>query len=247
MIEIDSGLNLIESSSSLDHDLFDTLLSQKNLTQFTRLFEEKSLFKGSKLNQKLYEYILNEDEIKKNISNNQVDPILTELPLVVPFLFRNEAKMVNLMLNIVAFLIEQINTDLNETSIDSQKVKILFDNLERKTFLLSINIWSSLMIKKQEVQLEESIHLICSLLSGLSKLKLIVKEKTSNKYDQVLVDKCDNHLLRALNYYVVLAGGADSNAKAKKSIESIIDLLKNRLSSPYHEVCITEKNSEFHF
>ena len=217
LIEIDSALHFTSDT------LFDSLLAEKNLVQFMRLFEEKSLYKSSKLNARLLAF-LDETRLKESVLAS--DSILVELAFVAPFLFRHNAKVDKLMRDLVSFLADETRADLSKNTLSA--------GLETKTFVFSLSVWSTLMISKPSAEsLNESVETVCGLLASLNKLKLLVKANTGNKYDQGFVDKCDNHLMRALNYYVVLT----SSMRVKNSIESVIDVLKSRLSSPYHEVC----------
>ena len=220
LIEIESGLNIAENGRDAS-SLFDTLLKQKNLVQFMRLFEEKTLFKKSKLNVRLIEFI---NETSKRIDQLLAndDSILVELLFVVPFMLRHDSSACGLIENLNSLLVEKIASyfENNEQT-----------DLEEKTFLLSLSVWSNLMVNKQE-NVGLLVKELCNLISSFNSFKLKVKIQTSNKYDRVIYDKCDNNLLRSLNYYLMVIG----NDSASISIDSIIDILKSQLSSPYHEV-----------
>jgi hypothetical protein len=228
LMDINLGLELEINSADLSN-IFDSMLKNKNLTQFTRLFEEKSLFKKSKLNAKLVEF-LNETNAKID-DNLSEEPIIVEILCVLPFLFRQESNASSLVVNLNALLISAINSHIDKN----------LENLEKQTFLLSLNIWSNIMLNRLE-NLSSSIHQICELFPNINKLENNIKIETSNKYDRVLFDKCDNNLLRGLNYYVVIfakqnfKSGTQNAMQVKSSIQNIIDLLKKHLSAPYHEV-----------
>ena len=228
LMDINLGLELEQNSADLS-SIFDSMLKNKSLTQFTRLFDEKSLFKKSKLNAKLIEF-LNETNSKLDVSLSD-EPIIVETLCVLPFLFRQESNASSLVANLNALLISAINSNIDAS----------LENLEKQTFLLSLNIWSNIMLNRLE-NLSSAIHQICELFPNINKLENRIKTETTNKYDRVLFDKCDNNLLRGLNYYVVIfakqnfKSDSQNSMQVKSSIQNIIDLLKKHLSAPYHEV-----------
>ena len=228
LVDIDSGLELVKHGSDLT-SIFDYMLKAKSLTQFGRLFEEKSLFKKSKLNQKIIEFL---NDINLNLDKNiHEDTILVETLVLIPFLFRKDSKACSLILNLNKTLTKAIKSNLDEN----------WEELEKKTFLLSFTIWSDIMTNRQE-NISLSIKEVCELIPNINQLQQSTKLKTSNKYDRVIFDMCDNNLIRALNYYVIIFNNQTLNPdeknafQVKSSIENIIDVLKNQLSSPYHEV-----------
>lgn len=259
-----NGLDLANGDDSKANEkvslnFLDDLVKQKFLTQFMRLFEEKK-YLSSKLNAKLVEFI-NESYIKSKISelnqNQSEDPnrhnLLIELLIATPFLFQQNAKTTELIFELSDCLIKKISSDFDKYNNEVENTESLINNklgsnLEINSFLLSLSIWSLILLKNNKQHLagsKLSVEIIGSLLDRLNKLKTTIKNKNILKYNNVVFDKCENNILRSMNFYLIASISLNSSSdkiKIAKEIESVIHLLKNLLSSSYHEVILVYMN-----
>ncbi len=216
------------NSTQNDFSFYDFFAEEKNLNHLIRLFSDKK-FKNSKLysklSQKYVTSVLNNLKNKLNENNfnsNQDFEIAARVILTSPILFNNNQDILKQEYNLFKGLIDRLNNDISNSN---------YENMELRSFILSINIWSLLLSKISTDNFNNSD--LKNLLNLLFKHEQLIK--SDNKI--LSLEKSFNHLLRAISLYVVGLNVDEQNISSiQDTLKDKINLFKNQLSSPYHEV-----------
>ncbi len=241
--------NSIENLSDI---IYEDYIKSKQLTQLVRLFEDRK-FTQSKLNSSLLVYLT------KNLSNILIEKetgkvlttfnksILIQAFLIAPLIYQNQDHLLNQIVSLNSHLNNMLKNDLLNLSqnFDENKVINAQSNLEMCSFLLSLNIWSLVLFKNYKLNDQNNnIKTLIELLEAIENITLKNKEELSSsfRHDFDSFEKCLNHLLRSFNFYLIEFEIKTSKSLLKdqydllrKDIQRVVNLIKNELSSPYHE------------
>lgn len=167
------------------------------------------------------------------IENCNETSIQKDICIIAPFLFQlksgtndtEKRSILHLNKNMIENIEKKIKHGLqSEGSIDLK-------DLENNFLMVSLSNWSLIMMNHDT---SADLEKLCSFLSDLTNLKLQI---ISNRSSHIIeVHKSLKHLLRTINLCMIQSLKLKDKTKVLKPIESIFDLIKNQLSSPYHEV-----------
>lgn len=211
-----------ESSS-----LFENFTKIKDLTQLVRLFGDKkftstnlALNSEKHLNEQMQRY-LNSNQLTNNKRMPEFDRNLIQIFLLTPILFQNSKSLLDSIEQANEFILSELNQNRSECE------------LETDSFFLSLNVWSTMILnnRRQLNAIESQIEKLVALMGNFY-------EKGAS------YEKCLNHLLRTLNYYLTMECG-DTDLSGK--IESILLYVKSQLASPYHETRLNAINVLAHY
>jgi hypothetical protein len=213
-----------------DFSFNEFFVEEKNLNHLIRLFSDKK-FINSKLYTKLSRDLVIDvldnlvDKLKKRNDDLIQDfEIASRVILTTPVLFNNNQDIIKEEYSLFKGLIDRLNHDI--TSMN-------YENIELKSFILSINTWSLLLSKNNKEHFNKSD--LTDLLSLLFKNQQLTK--SDNKV--LSLEKSFNHLLRTISFYVIgLDINEENNSLIQETLKDKMNLFTNQLSSPYHEVCL---------
>ena len=154
--------------------------------------------------------------------------IQKDICVIAPFLFQQNSSIstkIHSIKNLNKLIIDNIEKIIqDETSID-------FKILENNFLVLSLATWSLIMMNHDT---SDGFESLCNKLNYLEKIR---RKGISNKsFPVIQIDKSLNHLLRTVNLCMIQSLKHKDKNEILKPIENIFDLLKNQLSSPYHQV-----------
>ena len=235
MIQTNASVNfkkIYETNKTNQNDFSfnEFFVEEKNLNHLIRLFSDKK-FTNSKLYTKLSRDLVIDvldnlvDKLKKRNDDLIQDfEIASRVILTTPVLFNNNQDIIKQEYSLFKGLIDRLNHDI--TSMN-------YENIELKSFILSINTWSLLLSKNNKEHFNKSD--LTDLLSLLFKNQQLTK--SDNKV--LSLEKSFNHLLRTISFYVIgLDINEENNSLIQETLKDKMNLFTNQLSSPYHEVCL---------
>ena len=199
--------------------IYEATIQTKSLSQFARtLADTKYACLVAQVTTYLSETCL------KPLSMQTV-AVRSDLCILAPFLKGAHESM----LNMTKLLFKQIDSAFDETLLltkfDSLADKV--GSMEQNCLLMSLCTWYLIMQTESNeataLSLKDSISLL--LKCDQMKSKII----TDKCLSLIQIERCLNHLLRTCNYCVLACDELEP-------IEAAFDVLKNQLSSPYHEV-----------
>lgn len=242
-----------EKSDSSSTSFFKQLISSKQLSQFNRLFNEKR-FLNSKLYTQLIAFVqtylanMNKEiSLCKSVKKLEYGTLI-EYFVVAPFLFQTNEKLNQQIVELNRNLLVRLNKDLDDLTGDA-RIAELADSIELSSFLLSLNIWSLLMLthmksffadSKQTIKEESCFHRILDILKKCDNLEQLTKSESHRRFRNTM-DKLVNNLLRSLTYYT---SATHHLSFSIQEIQDVLPLLKLQLSSPFHEVFQIDFNSK---
>lgn len=159
-----------------------------------------------------------------------------DLCILWPFLMHN---MSSKSTNSIIQLNQLIYTKLHASLKNSDKSTLNMAVLEKESLLMSLSVWSLMMSNSSgKIYSADTNISLASLVNLLKEFETFRLEVIADKsIELVRIEKCFSHVLRAV-YFCMLAS-LKTDKKSDEVLEPIgtmFDLLKNQLSSPYHEV-----------
>lgn len=188
--------------------IYEAFVNVKSLSSFVRLFAEIKFTKSNLFNN-LEIFLLQ----KKN----------TEMFLfLAPLIFPTNNKLIDTIVTVT----KSITTDI-KTQFDAGSTSLLQNKLDDDCLLLSISVWSLMMLKDNK----EHVDKIEPLINSLIELIIQVDELKDENFK---FEKCINSIIRSLDYFQTISE-ISFNRHFQDKVDQVLNFVKCQLSSPYHE------------
>ena len=170
-------------------------------------------------------------------TNYRSPSIQPDLLILAPFLLKNSSDKTSATFELAKHTFSRISASIaNRSQLNPSA-------LEKDSLLLSLGTWSLLMHKQPAGFFGQSspvaLRSLVRLLNEFELLRVgVIADKSVDLFD---VERCFAHVLRAVHLSFIASLNVSKADKKLRSetlelVGTIFGLLKNQLSSPYHEV-----------